>query len=144
MEPADEIPKKKKKKGTIEFFLRSKRMKFRRIEYFSFFFLFFANYYIRVRMRAPYEYSSIPFTGKFFRMGRHGGTGSRRKTRTTRTMGISKLSRCTCTYYKRSIDSVGRAHREVNFHRSHGSKNAMGNRSMRSYESHSRNNKCIV
>lgn len=36
-------------------------MKFRRIEYFSFFFLFFANYYIRVRMRAPYEYSSIPF-----------------------------------------------------------------------------------
>lgn len=111
---------------------------------FFFFFLFFANYYIRVRMRAPYEYSSIPFTGKFFRMGRHGGTGSRRKTRTTRTMGISKLSRCTCTYYKRSIDSVGRAHRAVNFHRSHGSKNAMGNRSMRSYESHSRNNKCIV
>lgn len=36
------------------------------------------------------------------------------------------------------------AHRAVNFHRSRGSKNAMGNRSMRSYESHSRNNKCIV
>lgn len=43
MEPADEIPKKKKKKGTIEFFLRSKRMKFRRIEYFSFFFFFFCK-----------------------------------------------------------------------------------------------------
>lgn len=150
MESTSEISKKKK--GTMEFFLRSKRMKFQESNIFLFFFYFplnfFANYYICVRMRAhstgPYEYSSIPFIGKFFRMPRHGGTGPRRKTRRARTMGISKLSRCTCTYYKRSIDSVGRAHRAVNFHRSHGSKNAMGNRSMRSYESHSRNNKCIV
>lgn len=128
--------KKKKKKRNNRIFSSFQTNEISKNRIFFFFFLFFANYYIRVRMRAPYEYSSIPFTGKFFRMGRHGGTGSRRKTRTTRTMGISKLSRCTCTYYKRSIDSVDRAHRAVNFHRSHGSKNAMGNRSMRSYESH--------
>lgn len=52
MEPADEIPKKKKKKGTIEFFLRSKRMKFRRIEYFSFFSFFRELLYSRKNARA--------------------------------------------------------------------------------------------
>lgn len=50
MEPADEIPKKKKK-GTIEFFLRSKRMKFRRIEYFSFFSFFRELLYSRKNAR---------------------------------------------------------------------------------------------